>query len=190
VTHEDERADLISRLLEALIDNPRELNLDAMPLEGRVNWWVKVNISDTGRIVGKQGAHMNALKVLVAAMGRRYEEDWRFEMNEPDPGERHDKPRVAQPRTYNSSDASLLLAELVRAILGHTPHIIVRDAHPDYTWSIEAEAVQDYETLVTAMPVMGRPDLAPIQPVAALGTLWRAYGRQHGVNFKVEVPAR
>ncbi len=184
MTHEDERADLISRLLEALVDAPRDLELDAVPLTGRVNWRCKVNISDTGRIVGKLGAHMRALKVVIAAMGRRYQEDWRFEMIEPDDGVRQDRPKMPAPKSYNPSDAGSLLLSIVSAITAHAPEVTIRHSLPDFHFQLGGLTQQDHSILVTPLTV----DRASDPPCAALSTLWRAYGRQHGVNFFIELP--
>ena len=59
-------------------------------------------------------------------------------------------------------------------------------AQSEWATDSSQKAIQDYERLVDPVPV----GYESITPIAALGTLFRAFGRQQGVTFRVEVPAR
>lgn len=189
MTNEDQRAGLITRLIEALIDDPRKLELDARPMPRRVDWRAKVDINDTGKLIGKKAAHLKALRVLVALMGARYAEDWRFAVHDPDDGERVEREPIQMAgKNFNAGPMAVFLAEILQAVLDASPgvDIVTAPAEDAFTFRIRPASVGDYERLVEPVPV-GYDSLAP---VAALGTLFRAYGRQLGANFRIEVPGR
>ncbi len=187
MTNEDQKAELISRLIETLVDDPRRIELDAQTMPRRVNWRAKVDINDTGKLIGKKAAHLKSIRVLVCLMGQRFGEDWRFAVTDPDDAPRKEPRPIPPAENFNAGPACVFLKEILVAILDESPEVdILCDSAGDFTFRIRAKAIQDYERLVEPIPV-GYDSLTPI---AALGTLFRAFGRQQGVNFRVEVPSR
>lgn len=190
MTNEDKRAELITKLIDCLIDDPRKTQLEARPMTRRVNWKAKVAINDTGKLIGKLGAHLKAIRVLVGLMGQRFGEDWRFAVEDPDDGERREPVRIERVAAYDPAPATAFLGEILGAILDEPAAINltqdISSAGCSYTFTIAARVIQDYERLVEPFAI-GYEQLAP---VAALGTIFRAYGRQQGVDFRVFVPGR
>lgn len=188
MTNEDQRAPLIVRIIEAIIDDARSLELDTEPLTRRVNWRAKVNVNDAGKLIGKKGAHLKALRVLVGLMGQRFGEVWHVAVDDPDEGDIHEKPPIPMATDYKPAEALAFLVEILDAILTEKPSIgVAPGVEPsEFLFVIWPTSVADFETLVKPYN-LGREEIAPI---AALGTLFRAYGRQQGVNFRIETPGR
>lgn len=189
MTNEDQRARLICRLVESIIDNSRALELEAQPMTRRVNWRAKVNVNDAGKLIGKKGAHLKSIRVLVGLMGQHFGEVWRFDVVDPDEAEIVEKDPIA-PATaalYDTRPARELLVDVLETFCAERPGIVSEvNADAEIVFTIQPKSVRDYETLVEGYN-LGREQLTP---VAALGTLFRAYGRQQGVTFRVEVPGR
>lgn len=191
MTHEDARRELIEALLTALIDDPRRLTLEARVLPRRVNWRAKVDINDTGKLIGQKASHIKALRAVVGALGSRFGEDWRLDVEEPDDGDRRPVVRTPDASSYDVAPALTLLRDVLAALLEAEAFVSVEGGGSSYNLKVEAVLVQDYEVLAT--PVLcdydpRRPE--QMTPVAALGTLWRAIGRQGGASLTVEVPSR
>lgn len=190
MTNNERRAPLIARLITGLIDDDKGLELEAVNLPRRVNWRAQVDINDTGKVIGKKAAHLYSLRVMITLMGARFGEEWRLEVMDPEEGERVNRP--ARPQDPNFDPAGLVdfLGQILDAILSENATIQAEPAEMDglqgHLLRIHARAMKDYEILATAIPV-GRETLTP---VAALGTLFRAYGRQLGAHVWVEVPSK
>lgn len=193
-------AELIVRLASALVDDARAVQLEMQPLVRRVNFLAKVDINDHGKLLGKRGAHLKPLKLLVKAMGRKHGEAWELFASDPDVGNREDRPQAKPPAVYDPTAARDLLGETLEAIL-EEPAILeaVEEPKNTFTFTIKAGVVQDYERLVESHEVVtergtpGEGDYRPAETmtlVAALGTFWYAYGRRDGVRFRVVVPGR
>lgn len=193
MTNEDTRRPLITRLINGLIDDERSLELDSVALVRRVNWRAKVDINDMGKVIGRQAAHLYSLRVLLNLMGAKFGEDWRLEVTDPDAGDRVDKGMVPAAKSYDPRPTRDLICEIMEAT-GHDAFTVEiqtttkSESSPDhrleYKFIIRPATRSDLELLLTKVTV-GRVELTP---VAALGTIFRAYGRQQGVSFTIEVP--
>ncbi len=179
---------MLRRVIETIIDRPRDLAIDYRPMRGRIDLHVTPNINDQGKIVGKGGAHIRALKYLMAQLGERQGQQIVIYLHENDGGRRFPDPvRAVGKPTYNTAGHLALLQDLLNGLLDEPPSItVVREsgfAQPAFVFVIEARRVQDYERLV---PVgEGSQSL-----VTELGTLFRAAGHRDGVSFRLEVPGR
>lgn len=188
MSNDAKRADLIGSLILWLIDHPKRFFLQSTPFPRRVNWLAKVDINDIGKVIGKMSAHRDSLRCLIGLMGARYGEQWVFEAMDPEDGPRIDKPKIPFTPDYNPSPAQDFLGQILDAILNEPAAIEVTrgpNAH-DFKFVLRSKSMSDYKILVTTVAA-GRE---PLAPVAALGTLFRAYGRQKGVNFTIEVPSQ
>jgi len=186
----EEASILLRRTIETIIDHPRDLNIDYRLLHGRVDFIVLPNINDQGKVVGKMGAHIKALKLLMSLLGERQGVQFVLRLEEDTEGTRLPDPvrKPAQP-TYSCSAHKQLLSDILKAILDEAPSVTVeRDLTGGsvlYVFRIEAQRVQDYERLV----VPGE-DQDGQTVISALGTLFRAAGLRDGVGFKLEIPSR
>jgi predicted RNA-binding protein YlqC (UPF0109 family) len=177
--------DLIRRLLEAFIDHPTALIVDAKELPGRVDWKVKVHADDYGKVAGRQGAHIQALQLIVTCLGATIGEDYRLALLEPDPGPRRGRSPEHRARSYEPISAVLLLQDILGEILESDPVVEVAESTAAdgtlcFTFRIKPASQQDRATLCES-PEPGEPTL-----ITALGALYRAYANKDGVTFILE----
>ncbi len=199
MTNEAQRQDLVTKLVADLLADPRALELDAHAMTRRVNWTAKVDINDIGKLIGKKGAHLKALNLIVSLLGQRFGEDWRFSPVDPDDRPLATRDPVPDPQPVDRLSVAAFLREVLGGVLDEDPEITVEQrAASDLTFVVRARAVQDYERLVEEVVIrepytdregVDRP-AERLAPVAAIGTLFRAYGLRLGWKFRVEVPGR
>lgn len=178
---------LVTRLICALIDNERELELRANELPRRVNWIAKVGINDTGKLIGGGARHVRSLRAVLSVIGSKHGEDWRFIAENPEDGERRTEfeRRGFNPNHLPGEELALLRLTL-EAMLTTPPAIDLLGGDGEYQFTINCGAVQDYEVLATPVTV----GFNTLTPIAALGTLWKAYAQQQGARYTVHLPSR
>lgn len=62
---------LISYIARALVDRPEQVELRASDVDGGKLFELKVAPEDVGKVIGRDGRTINALRTLVAAAGQR-----------------------------------------------------------------------------------------------------------------------
>lgn len=189
MTNEETRFKLVTQLIEGLIDDPRSLELTTLSFPRRVNWRAKVSINDTGKVIGKKASHLHSLRAVIALMGARYQEDWKLAVEDPDDGERADKPRIPRSENIDIAPATMFLTAIMQAVLVDPTPITAEllGDNSEYRFTILPQSDADYERLATAVPVgVGQA----LTPIAGLGTLYRAYGRQQGAHFTINLPGK
>lgn len=179
---------MLRRVIDTMIDHPRDLNINYRLMRGRMDLHVRPNINDQGKIVGKGGAHIKALKFLMAQLGERHGQQIVVFLHEDESGTRLPDPvRPAGSPTFDTSAHQELLQDLLTALLEEPAIITVHKeagfAQPAFVFCIEARRIQDYERLVPGEE--GGQSL-----ITELGTLFRAAGYRDGVSFRLEVPSR
>ena len=187
----EDASELLGRLIEVITDYPRDLSIRIRNMRGRAEFFVTPNINDQGKVVGKHGSHIKALKLLIAQIGERHGQQLVIRLEEDTNGERLPDPvRKAASPAYSCTAHKQLLNDVLAAILDEAPAVAVdRDVTGGstlYVFTIEAQRIQDYERLVT--PGVGEFEGQTV--ISALGTLFRAAGLRDGVGFKLEVPSR
>lgn len=180
---------LLRRLLESFTDHHQDIELDFRAMRGRVDWLLKGNIDDQGKLVGKQAAHIKALKFILAAIGEKAGEQYFIRLLEAETGERGaPSPRRIAPPDYNPEPTLELLHDLLRELLEQSPLVEAFDDHNQdllgWKFLITCHSIQDHERLV------GEEGAVPNAPslLDALGTLFCAAGNRDGVSFKLDVP--
>lgn len=181
----EEATFLLRRLIESLIDMPRDLQIDYRELRDRVEWRVVPNINDHGKVVGKGGAHIKAIKFLMAEIGIQHFTQF-VVMLEEGPGERGPDPvrRPATP-TYSVTPAKTLLEDILAALFDEAPRVEVVREGPHFEFRITTYRVQDHDQLQP--PIAGDDDAESI--ITSLATLFNASAKRDGVLFKLEVEA-
>jgi predicted RNA-binding protein YlqC (UPF0109 family) len=62
-------ADAVRTNVQLMVDSPREVVVEYFCTEGGASIRIEVASTDLGKIIGKQGRHARALRVLANAMG-------------------------------------------------------------------------------------------------------------------------
>jgi predicted RNA-binding protein YlqC (UPF0109 family) len=61
--------DAVRTNVQLMVDCPEEVMVECLPAEGGASIRIAVASTDLGKIIGKQGRHARALRVLASAMG-------------------------------------------------------------------------------------------------------------------------
>jgi predicted RNA-binding protein YlqC (UPF0109 family) len=64
-----EITDTVRSNVQLMVDNPKDVIVECFPVEGGASIRIAVASIDLGKIIGKQGRHARALRVIAAAMG-------------------------------------------------------------------------------------------------------------------------
>ncbi len=60
--------ELVEFLVKSLVDNPEEVSLEEKEEDDSVHYELKVAQDDVGRIIGKHGSTINAIRTVVQAV--------------------------------------------------------------------------------------------------------------------------
>lgn len=183
----EESTALLRRLIEALIDFPRDLQVEPREHRGLIHWTVVSNVNDLGLIIGKRGAHAKAIQHLMQEVGRRYGCKFTVWIDPDGCGDRlaDDPVRRAAGPTYACPQHRQLLFDLLCAILTERPVIVVERHGTEFDFIIQPLVVQDFDRLQP--PANGDERAESI--ITSLATLFDAAGKRDGVVFRLEVRA-
>ena len=179
----EEATALLRRLLEALIDHPRDLVVEPREHRGMVQWLVVANINDLGIVIGKRGAHAKAIQHLMREIGARHGCHMTVRIEADGPGERQPEAvrRPASP-TYSVTPHLTLLRDLLGALCDEPPVVTVEHR---FDFIIRPLVIQDFDRLQP--PLAGDENAESI--ITSLATLFNAAGKRDGVVFRLEVRA-
>ncbi len=185
--------DLVRILIETFIAHPAKLNINLHEHCGLIRWLISCDPADHGKLVGKQGAHFNALRCLIEELGSAKDEKYTLsrylEPRIPVVGKIHPA-HPAPDHTYSTAPAELLMTSFLEELLAGEFLIQVEDIQPhQYEIVIDPKDQRDYEFLTIASLTVGhasRPG-TDITVIGALGTLYRAWGQRDGVSYSLEV---
>ncbi|MBF0409215.1 MAG: KH domain-containing protein [Candidatus Riflebacteria bacterium] len=66
--------DLITSTVQALVEHPSEVDVKAIEGDGTVVFEVQVHPEDAGKVIGKKGRTINAIRTIIrstAALGKK-----------------------------------------------------------------------------------------------------------------------
>lgn len=61
--------DAVRSNVQLMVDSPRDVIVECLPAEGGASIRIVVASADLGKIIGRQGRHARALRVIASAMG-------------------------------------------------------------------------------------------------------------------------
>lgn len=189
IVNDETCAPLIERLLQALIDDKRSLFLEANCLPGRINWSFRVDVNDTGKVIGSKGTHLRALQLLIELMGKRADEQWCGLSIDPTGVERPSHPATDASKAHSTEEDWKLLCELLVALGINATVTPAGSVESGYTFRVEGSRVQDHEALLEpheAIYKRNQMSRDPLNVVGALGTLFRSIGRRQGVRYRID----
>jgi predicted RNA-binding protein YlqC (UPF0109 family) len=184
--------EILIQLIGSYTFLPEYLDVEAKEHLGSTYFRAHVHGDDFPAVVGRQGSHIKALQCFVAAVGEAAGEVYAISLSEPTmPRTRQSFDRVPFQTNYDPEPAGDLMRELLGMVgLGQHTVEIRRDTYNggnnplNFLFVIFVRSNDDYLKLTAPLGAVGRLD----QPVliAAIGTLFRAYGKKNGVDFKVK----
>lgn len=177
----------IRSLLIAYLDEPDGLTLEAIQHPGAVYWKVKPSPTDAPKLVGRSYAHLDALTVIVKAIGKAAGELYALKFVEPDPAGRIEPRRADRAKEYDPAKVVSLLETLFASLgVGEFKIEAARVGS-----AIDPSAYLSFGVVVFVRERSDLDDLTrrsdDMSLIGAIGTLLRAIGYKDGVKLGVEV---
>lgn len=180
----EEATALLHRMLDVLVDYPRDLTVEPREHRGLVHWKVVANCNDIGKIVGKNGRHARAIKHLMQEIGQRHGCQMVVRIEPEGPGERlPDAPRRVADPAYSPAIHLQLLRDWLDALCDERPTVAVLRQGTLFDFIIRPAVVQDFDRLQLPLD----PNAESV--MGSLSTLFNAAGRRDGAIFRLEVQA-
>ena len=64
--------DLLQSLIEKLVDNPKDVSIEEITNNSEITKYrITVNPSDVGKVIGKKGKNLGALRTIFQAIGAK-----------------------------------------------------------------------------------------------------------------------
>ncbi len=73
---------LIEQIAKSLVDKPEEVYVDEVPEDGEIVFELEVAEDETGKIIGRHGRTVKAMRALVSATGVRPNKRYALEILE------------------------------------------------------------------------------------------------------------
>ncbi len=77
--------ELLELIAKALVDNPDEVSVSEVGREQTIIFELRVAQEDLGKVIGKQGRTVRAIRTIVSAAGMKLGKRFHFEIIEPSP---------------------------------------------------------------------------------------------------------
>lgn len=84
MSYTDDVAQFVVAAARILVDQPDAVSVTAAEAEGRVSLCLRVAPSDTGKVIGKQGRTVRALRGILAAAGQSSGKSTTVDIDYPD----------------------------------------------------------------------------------------------------------
>jgi predicted RNA-binding protein YlqC (UPF0109 family) len=180
---------LLREILGGLIANPEHLRIEAREFPGAVYWTIRVQADDYGKVVGKAGAHIQAIAFILDDIGRAIETTYAVTLPEPEAAPRRPNLPPVSSENYDPEPARDLLERTLAPRFADTvcvETVIPTDGQWPYYRFVVTVREKDFAELVSPRDfVMGNKTLRN-SLVDSLGTLWRARGQKEGVKLMIE----
>lgn len=96
----------VEHLVKSMVDNPEEVHITSSTDEMGVLFELRVAKTDMGSLIGKQGATIQAVRMIVKIIGMKNGMRVSLRLQEPD-GSSH-RPRVHTPDAYDEAKEALM----------------------------------------------------------------------------------
>lgn len=70
--------DLVAGIVKCLVDKEDAIVITEKEVEGTVFFEVKVDTTDTGKIIGKEGRNAQAIRTIMKAASKKYNKKYMF----------------------------------------------------------------------------------------------------------------
>lgn len=77
-----EPKDLITQIAKALVDNPEQVCVNGIESDNSIVLELTVLKSDMGKVIGKQGRNIEAIRTIMNAIAGKTQKRWRLELIE------------------------------------------------------------------------------------------------------------
>ncbi len=173
--------ELLREVIASYTDHPGDIRISTKPVPGALFFVIDVHADDQGKVIGKGGIHLRALKFLVAEIGRDSGTAYRITLNEPEARSRKIETPTRENENYNALAACGLLARLVAFIAGGQTRVeserLIQGGH---LFKITFQSEVDRARFTSVYPGTGIPGVTLL---GVIETLWRAFANKEGTHF-------
>jgi len=99
--------EFLEYLVKALVDNPNDVKIERKVDEMGVLLSLKVNPSDMGQIIGKEGSTARAIRTLVRIVGLKNQARVNLKIEEPEGGDRTNRSTPRKKNEENLEDLNI-----------------------------------------------------------------------------------
>lgn len=173
----DVATNLVRRILEELTFHHDALSITVEQAGSIQVIYIRSNKSDMRRVIGKQGAHRNALVNLVEYIGLHYGTRLECHVLEPSESEVRDFEPFRAAHTWDSRGVIQLMRDICSSV---------------FLYETKVELVDSATTLTSVMTVTvsSQEDRRPTARIAqSLQVLFNSIGKRHGRLLMVDVKA-
>lgn len=182
---------VLLRLLQSLGDDKRSVDVwqKEPPLKGRINWQFMADVNDMGKIVGKGGVRLRALRLITELAGNQSMEVWWLDQPDDPPGERRSGRRDAEiPESHDCTPDFELLRELLLCLGVSATLGVSGDVNRGFIYLVVPDRIQDNSAILEPVPALysqSQKNVEPLNLISAIGECWRAIGANQGVKYWV-----
>lgn len=179
--------DTIRGLVSEFVTHPDNIELTTQHASDACLWLLKGHPDDEPKLIGRQGAHINALRFLVSQFGRARNEVHTLRLvTVREPG---DRPRATTKAAMTWDPAKH--RELLTDVLSELPIDLFQvTVDPGagarelltFSFRILVRSESDHTTLTAAARIGNETTI-----LAALQTLFRAIACEHGIRYELSV---
>lgn len=101
----------VEQLIKSMVDNPEEVHITSSTDEQGVLFELRVAKADMGSLIGKQGATIQAVRMIVKIIGMKHGMRISVRLQEPDGSYRHtasSRPRFGSDTAYDETKEALM----------------------------------------------------------------------------------
>jgi predicted RNA-binding protein YlqC (UPF0109 family) len=176
---------LLRRMVASFTVYHDDLKILAKEHTDYVIFYITCHGCDGPRVCGKRGQHFNALQCLLTEMGDRNRRVYKLDMQDRINGKWEQRIPEQRKTPYDSPEAGMLLDDVLEAIIGPDGWLIEEHIAESET-IFRLQELNDIARQLILNPRKESPDKSTV--IGSLCAIWKAYGKQEGWKFSVEVP--
>lgn len=101
----DADKDFVEYVVKAIVENPNDVKVDRRVDEMGVLLELKVNPSDMGKVIGKEGRTAKSLRTLLRVLGAKHNARVNLKIIEPETGQEVKVPEMTEEKPAEKAEA-------------------------------------------------------------------------------------
>lgn len=162
-------------LVNSFTQFPRNMTVEVGEMEASITLTVQAHADDTRKLIGGQGGHYRALKVIFSAIAMRIGKKFRFDIAEPQTGVQLPLTPFVQNPDWEKTETEKLLGHIVGRIFDK-PFTIAHQA--------QSKKFSTFEVIITDMDY---DDVLLRELGEAISKIFNAIGKSHGHLLYVDL---
>lgn len=173
---------LLERLVQAFTQHHEDLKVRFQEHAGGTLFTIDCHGAEGPRICGKKGKTIRSLQTLFAEIGRRNRTIYAVRLQDPEFGDWEERTVDQRRGPFNHTKAMNFLEETLTAAFGTTGWALTAVAGPSQTGFFLTDVSLANARLLTQVH-----EFTGMSVLDAMQALWKAYGREEGWKFTVEI---